>query len=229
MTHKKIIPWNSVIYRDCMDAEYGLPSLPDKSIDLCLTDPPYNVKFKGKQMSTYKTKIYQDNMKYEDYKSWCESWFYELERLCIGIVMFVGNNNLWMWSDIKHPRDLIIHYKKNNRSISSMAYLGVYDSIICYGKFNRRFSLNVIEQLRKFQPINIHPCPGNLKLYYKILKQLRPKSVIDIFMGSGTTASACVKLGIKWLGYEINEVYSQDINKRLKNCKKEPVQKTIDL
>ena len=227
MTQGRIIPWNSVIYRDCMDPEYGLPSLPDKSFDLCLTDPPFNVKFKGKQMSTYKTKMYQDNMKYEDYKSWCTSWFTELERVCVGIVIFCGNPNLWMWSDIKHPRDLVIHYKKNVRSRASASYLSVYDSILVYGKLKRLFSLNVIEQLREYQPINIHPCPGNLKLYYKILFQLKPKSVLDIFMGSGTAAAAATKLGIKWLGYEINKIYSQDIEKRLKNCKKEPIQQTL--
>ena len=37
--------WNTVKYIDCMDVEEGLPSLPEKSIDLCLTDFPYGVKY----------------------------------------------------------------------------------------------------------------------------------------------------------------------------------------
>ena len=38
----KIIEGNfgRCIFVDNMDAEYGLPSLADKSWDLCLTDPP---------------------------------------------------------------------------------------------------------------------------------------------------------------------------------------------
>ncbi len=70
----------------------------------------------------------------------------------------------------------------------------------------------------------IHPCPKDPKLWKYIIGNIKPKSVLDPFMGSGTTAEICTKLGIPWLGYEINEVYSQDINKRLKNCKKEPKQ-----
>lgn len=66
----------------------------------------------------------------------------------------------------------------------------------------------------------IHPHPKPIALYDKILEELQPKSVIDPFIGSGTTAEACVKLGIKWLGYEIEEKYSHDINLRLENCKK---------
>ena len=72
-----------------------------------------------------------------------------------------------------------------------------------------------------------HTSPKNTALWYRIVKGINPISVIDPFLGSGTTAEVCVKLGIPWLGFEINEVYSQDINKRLKNCKKEPKQKQI--
>ena len=224
-----MIEWNKIIYADCMNEENGLPTLEDKSVDLCITDPPFNVNFKGKNWNTYKTETYTDKLLVGDYKKWCASWFHELERICNGIVIFPGNPNLWMWSDIKHPRDLIINYIINNRSIASMAYLGIYNSIICYGKFKRKLKVNVISNLRKFQNIKVHPCPGNLNLYYTIIKQLRPDSVLDIFMGSGTTAEVCTKLGVPWLGYEINEVYSQDINKRLKNCKKEPKQMELIL
>ena len=51
-----MIKWNKVKYIDCMDEKEGLPSLPDKSIDLCLTDPPYNVNFTS-GMTTYNNKV----------------------------------------------------------------------------------------------------------------------------------------------------------------------------
>ncbi len=70
----------------------------------------------------------------------------------------------------------------------------------------------------------LHPSPKSRDLWGYILKKLKPKSVIDPFIGSGTTAEMCEKLGIKWLGYEIKEEYSKDINKRLKNVKVEPKQ-----
>ena len=61
----KLPELNTCYYIDCMDKEQGLPSLPDKSFDLCLTDPPYNIKFKGYCGYGGERKgveYYQDNM-----------------------------------------------------------------------------------------------------------------------------------------------------------------------
>jgi site-specific DNA-methyltransferase (adenine-specific) len=74
----------------------------------------------------------------------------------------------------------------------------------------------------------LHPSPKSRYLWYYILNKLKPSSVIDPFLGSGTTAEVCTKLGIPFLGYEINEVYSQDIEKRLKGCKREPKQVSLE-
>ena len=49
-----------------------------------------------------------------------------------------------------------------------------------------------------------------------LLEDLKPKSVIDPFMGSGTTAEVCLKLGIPYCGYEKEIIYKQDIDKRIK-------------
>lgn len=209
----KIVKGNYGEVRICdnMDQKYGLPSLKNKSFDIGFTDFPYNVNFKGK---AFGGKEYEDNK--ENYKEFCETRFKELKRICKGLVIFCGNPNLWMWSDIEHPRDLIIHYKPNARSISSMAYLCVHDCIICYGKFNRKFSTSVIRKDIKIQDIKVHPCPNNSSLYELMLSQLKPESVLDPFIGSGTTASACEFLGIKYLGMELMEEYITDIEKRIK-------------
>ena len=46
-----------------MNEDNGLPTLPDKSIDLCITDPPYNVcflPFKNENRGVYEPKFDQD-------------------------------------------------------------------------------------------------------------------------------------------------------------------------
>ena len=224
--------WNKVIYADCMNGVNGLPTLEDKSVDLCLTDPPYNVNFKS--LSCIKKEIYKD--KIDNYKNWCQSWFNELKRICNTLIFTPGTSNLQLWFEIEKPKDILFHYKSNGQGRTSVCNTNKTEIIFYYGESpKKRFQSNTFDIfiyngfLRKLDFISLHPCPKSLQLWYKIIFETKPSSVIDPFLGSGTTAEVCTKLGIPWLGYELNEVYSQDINKRLKNCKKEPTQNLLEV
>ena len=214
-----------------MDKDEGLPSLPDKSIDLCMADIPFNVHLgKPDNKSRISKNIRKDAILYDDqmddYEGFCRKLLIELERICNGILIYCGSKNLVMWCRIKDPRQIIGRISLNSRSCGSITYFTSFFPIVCYGDFNNRLrrdifiyhSNNGFLGKKEF----IHPCPLNKNFWFDLIKQIKPESVIDPFLGSGTTAEVCSKLGIKWLGYEINEVYSQDINKRLLNCVKEP-------
>ncbi|EEQ57897.1 hypothetical protein CBFG_01607 [Clostridiales bacterium 1_7_47FAA] len=41
--------------------------------------------------------------------------------------------------------------------------------------------------------------------------------VLDPFIGSGTTAVACIELGRQYIGYEINEGYFEVAQKRIQD------------
>lgn len=211
-----------------MDPEYGLPSLPDKSVDLGITDYPFNIKLKSGTTINKNKIFYNDNKK--DFWKWCESWLHQLKRICNGIIIYSMKKHLPDWINIERPKDYMFVIKKNSQSGGSKSYWQRVSVLLFYGKTNKTkedyfetYAINGF--LRKINLI--HPCPLIPSFWENLISQIKPKSVIDPFMGSGTTAEICTKLGIPWLGYEINEIYSQDINKRLKNCKKEPVQKTI--
>ncbi|HEC40834.1 hypothetical protein LCGC14_0938190 [marine sediment metagenome] len=215
--------WNEVKYIDCMDPDKGLPSIPDKSIDLCLTDPPFGINFKGKKDYSSKREIvlYRDDHLFE----WNLKWFSEMERICNGIVFTCGYKYFFDWIKYKKPnRRIVYHYKSN-----ACGFNGYIDPILAYGKIENWARLRqVIDIPLIVYPAKlIHPTPKIYNFWYYLLNKLKPKSVIDPFLGSGTTAEVCTKLGIPWVGYEINEVYSQDINKRLKNCKKEKQQVSV--
>ncbi|MFW9973176.1 MAG: hypothetical protein ACFFDF_23535, partial [Candidatus Odinarchaeota archaeon] len=103
------IEWNKVYYCDCLNLKSGLPSLPDKSIDLCITDPPFNVGIKASSKSTPPSKrkikanaiVYEDNR--VDYDIWCYTWFQELKRICNMIIIYCGGQNLSLWIKIEKP------------------------------------------------------------------------------------------------------------------------------
>lgn len=219
------IPWNQVIYQDCLNEENGIPTLEDKSIDLCLTDPCYNLGFMGKEgFKDRKGKIYyKDDFSSSEYWEFNKKWFKEVMRACKGLIFTPGTMNLYDWIIFQKPDyQLRIWYKKN-----AIGYFHV-DPILMYGKIERWNSLRDVIDI----PINlkkevktIHPCPKAFTVFYYILSQIKPESVLDPFIGSGTTAQACKALKIKWIGYEKMKYYEKDINKRLRNW--EPIPKLI--
>ncbi len=60
---------NKIYNMDCLE---GLKQIEDNSIDLIVTDPPYNI---GKDFEN-------DNLPQEEYLKWCEKWIKELVRVC---------------------------------------------------------------------------------------------------------------------------------------------------
>lgn len=65
---------------------------------------------------------------------------------------------------------------------------------------------------------NTHPTVKPLKLIEYLCKlTMIPTGgvVLDPFLGSGTTAMACEKLGRKWIEIELNEEYCEIAKKRI--------------
>ena len=60
---------NKVYNIDCLE---GLKQIDNNSVDLILTDPPYNI---GKDFEN-------DNLPEKEYLEWCEKWIKELVRVC---------------------------------------------------------------------------------------------------------------------------------------------------
>ena len=58
----------------CADSLNAMKKMPDKSIDLIITDPPFNI---GKNYGG----VYKDNKKSEEYIEWCKKWLKECIRL----------------------------------------------------------------------------------------------------------------------------------------------------
>lgn len=174
LTKPKITPqitWNSVLYLDCMNETYGLPSLPDHSFDFCFTDPPFNTKLKVNRLSDGHTNLressikYQDNRTQEEYRSFCEAVFFELKRLCNTILIYCGKKNLNMWYKIQEPYDVLYLLKENAQSGSRGSYFNRVYPILVYGKPSKKIPLDYFKYPSKVGILSskcfIHPCPLN--------------------------------------------------------------------
>lgn len=67
-----------------------------------------------------------------------------------------------------------------------------------------------------------HPTQKPIELMEWCIGFVGGKSILDPFMGSGTTGVACVKLGRKFTGIEIHEPYFDIACKRISDALKQP-------
>jgi DNA modification methylase len=220
-----------VIYADCMNEVNGLPTLKDKSIDLGITDPPYNVEWNCKNTDTSKERIdsvhlYQDSKLQNDYMNWIIKIMNELERICKSLLFTCGNHNFKDWIRRK-DYNILIWNDGNKQGAMKGAKLSKWEPILTH---NITFPLGIIKynNCRERGEGFIHPCPKPKGLWRIIMNTLNPTSVLDPFLGSGTTAEVAIELGIKWIGYEIEETYSIDINKRINRCSFLPKQSSLE-
>ena len=61
-----------------------------------------------------------------------------------------------------------------------------------------------------------------IALLSRLVQWLNPETVLDPFMGSGTTGVACAKLGRKFIGIEIEERYFDIACKRIEEAYRQP-------
>lgn len=92
-------------------------------------------------------------------------------------------------------------------------------------KSSKGFQSNIIENIHRddLDENNIHCTVKPLELIEKLIDLIMPESeeniLIDPFLGSGTTAVACKKKKVHYLGIEICNEYLDIAKKRLQNTK----------
>ena len=203
-----MIEVNKIYNADCLNI---LKELPDKCIDLVLTDPPYNV---GINYNSY-----NDKKTYEEYKIFSEKWFKECKRVGKCILFTPGIVNLKMWYEIEAPYWMYIWYKNNQNSPSRIGGFNIYEPFLIYGKPNKRIGQDGFNMPIAMQKnIGNHPVPKLLKAWQYVVEQFTNPNdlILDCFSGSGTTAIACHNLKRRFICIEKDYDYWKASIERLK-------------
>jgi DNA modification methylase len=177
--------------------------------EVCCTDPPYNV---GKDYGAG----HDDQMDPLDYKQWCGEWFHLVRHLCKRIVVFPGHGNLGAWYDIARPSAVGCWHKPGNGASSIIGWEEWEPWLYWTGDKGMLGGSSVITAPIGKQPdTGDHPCPKPVLLMSKMLRKTRAASVLDPFMGVGTTLIAAKRMGIPAVGIERNERWCEIAAERL--------------
>ena len=192
--------YGEVRFCDNMDLDDGIPAMQSKSFDAVITDPPYGggVKKKGRIN-------YADEFLGLD-------WFFHALRIGENVAFTSGQIRMF---DYPKPNLIICWYKPACCGHNCVGGMCNWEPILYYGK--KRISIDVIKTpAGNKSGLTLHSTPKPVYLWTKLINLIQPKTVLDPFIGSGTTAQVCEMLGINYIGYELEEKYIPDINKRIK-------------
>lgn len=217
------------------DAYELIKEVPDKSIDLIVTDPPYQIDglhkdtgiLKGRKNS-HNTQLLENNLgdgidlkildefvrvlKKINIYIWCNK-----EQLYDYMTYFVKerkcNFEIIIWAKNNPAPFLNGHYLKDKEYCLYFWEKGVkVKPTFETGKTVYVKNKNTYDKSKY-----IHPTIKPLEIIKNLIKNscdLEKKGgekpiVLDTFIGSGTTAVACKELGVNFIGFEINETFHQ--------------------
>lgn len=196
-----------VIYHaDCRDI---LPLIPDKSIDLVLTDPPYGIDYQSAWRidRQRKEKIVGDNE--------FPLWMFDLLHPQNAMLVFCRWDIL---SILQKPKSLIV-WDKCRHSMGDLEHeYGRQWEGIAFYPFNGHQFLNRPKDIIRIPcipPSQLrHPNEKPIALMAQLLVDNAGEIISDSFMGIGSTLMAAKKLNRKCIGIEIEEKYREIAAKR---------------
>ena len=197
----------------CCDCWELMREMPDKSVDLVLTDPPYGIKENNEQnLSRGNLTKPTDYGHYEwDNESPSAEYFNEIFRISKNQIIFGGN-----YFGLPATSCYIVWDKDNGENDFADCELAWASFKSAVRKFKWRWN-GLLQQDMAHKEKRQHPTQKPLPLMMWCLeKYSKPgMTVLDPFMGSGTTCVACKKLGRNYIGIEKEPEYIKIAEKRL--------------
>lgn len=198
---------------DCLEI---LPTL--GKVDAVITDPPYGLGAPsgtiGKRRSRNRYASYDDTP--ENVTALIVPRFSESLATADRAIMTPGPR---CFSFYPPPSDLGMLYQPASVGMSRWGRM-TCQPVFFYGKDPRRgLAIRPMHyQVTASAEPNGHPCPKPLSALLWMVERasLDGNSVLDPFMGSGTTGVAAVRLGRQFIGIEIEPTYFDISVKRIK-------------
>lgn len=212
-----------------------IKDIPDKSVDLIVTDPPYEISglhsgqhgiFKKRGGHRYEQELLDSNLhKGIDLK------------ILDDFVRVMKKINIYLWCNKEQIYDYLTYFVKERKCNWEMIIWakenpapflnGHYlkDKEYCLYFWEKGVKVNPTWESGKtvyISKVNItdknnygHPCIKPIEIIENLIKNSGGGVIFDPFVGSGTTCLAAKHLNCNYIGFEINERYYKIATDRL--------------
>jgi modification methylase len=238
---------NATLYLgDCREI---LPALKRGAADVVITSPPYNMRerpggfAKGRLWPNAKIQhgyaSYADNLPQEDYEAWQKFILTECFDLIADDGAIFYNHkprprNLELWLPLRlNPnlplRQIIIWARNGGVNFSKAHFMSTSEWVLVFAKQGFRLvsrsasGLGDVWRIASCQSPwrKDHPAAFPVALPQKIIKSCRANTVLDPFMGVGTTGEAAMLEGRAFIGIEIDEGYFDIACRRIEEAQRQ--------
>lgn len=215
---------------DCLEV---MRSMPEKSVDCVITDPPYIINnFNGSRGFLKKTSITKRLVFLENgFDS--AAWFAEVKRVSkkVNCFIFCSNNQIAELLTLgdEYITTLLVWHKPNVPPFSNGTWLQDVEFIVHIRESGATFKGETklkkkVVTLPKEIHETEHPAEKPVALIKRYLQIGTNEGdiVLDTYMGSGTVGVACLELQRSFIGIELLPEYFAMAEKRIKQAAQQP-------
>ena len=218
---------NRIYNEDCLE---GMKRIPDGSVDLIVTDPPYLMNYKTGRRKD-KSHRFNDVILNDDNEQLITDYVKECYRILrddTAMYLFCSSNKVDFFKreleKLFSIKNMII-WVKNNHTAGDLesAFGRKYEIVFLVNKGQRKFNGERLTDIWEFPKVSsdgqLHQNQKPIGLIKRCIEKHSNVGdvVFDGFMGSGTTAAAALDTNRNYIGFELDEYYFNVAEKRLKN------------
>jgi DNA modification methylase len=221
------------------DSRKLLRQIPSQSVDLILTDPPYNLNgySTGNIAPSWRKEINNDVAHWDGEEFRPAEWLEEFLRILKptgNMFAFTSYNLLGKWHEAFDPvfdtfQFMVWHKTNPVPKLRRAGFLNSCELIVCTWNKGHTWNFTKQNEMHNFieAPICMgrerlkdpaHPTQKPLRVLRHLLKLATNSGdvIVDPFMGVGSTGVAARELGRRFIGFEVDQMYFDAAAKRIR-------------
>ncbi len=220
---------NTIQLGDCYEL---IKNIPDKSIDLIVTDPPYELETEGSKKNNISKTFANCNSQIKGISEGIDL------KILDEYMRIMKKPNIYIWCNKKQILEYLKYFtEKYDCSFEIMTWCKTNPTPLCGGnylidkefclyfrkgiklntKFETAFTYWITSKNKNDKDNFEHPTIKPLNIIKTLIENSSKENdiVLDTFVGSGTTCLAAKETGRRYIGMEIDKEYWKIANNRI--------------